>query len=206
MTSLCLALIRRVTTRTWMGHSRLESKELTLNREKCIFSVPELVFFGFKISANVLAPDDKKVEEVRNARTPQNAAEVRSFLGLVNYCAHFIPLFATLTEPLRKLTRSNTEWIWGEIEQDAFDCLRVALTSDCVVAHYDQTADTELKVDASPVRVVQYCRLESIGKWVLPIRSIRSICEMEISYFRSERCSFPLDCCISLARLREISP
>ena len=28
--------------------SRLESKGLTLNREKCIFSVPELVFFGFK--------------------------------------------------------------------------------------------------------------------------------------------------------------
>ena len=29
---------------------RLESKGLTLNREKCVFSVSELVFFGFKIS------------------------------------------------------------------------------------------------------------------------------------------------------------
>ena len=131
--------------------SRLESKGLTLNREKCIFSVPELVFFGFKISANGISPDDKKVEAVRNARPPTTAAEVRSFLGLVNYCARFIPNFATLAEPLRQLTRSDSEWVWGEIQQDAFDRLRAALTSDCVVAHYDQSADTELKVDASPV-------------------------------------------------------
>ena len=131
--------------------SHLENKGLTLNQEKCIFSVPELVFFGFNISANGLAPDEKKVEAVKNARPPQNAAKVRSFLGLVNYCARFIPNFATLAEPLRKLTRSDTEWGWGEIQHDAFDQLREALTSDCVVVHYDQTADTELKVDASPV-------------------------------------------------------
>ena len=29
--------------------SRLENTGLTLNREKCVFSVPELVFSGFKI-------------------------------------------------------------------------------------------------------------------------------------------------------------
>ena len=55
-------------------------------------------------------------------------------------------------------------------------------------------------------RVVQYCQTESIGKWVITIRSIRSICQMENSYFRLEKSSFPLDCCISLARLRKISP
>jgi len=50
-----------------------------------------------------------------------------------------------------KLTRSDSGWLWGEIQQDAFDLLRVALTTDCDVAHYDQPADTELKVDASSV-------------------------------------------------------
>lgn len=88
---------------------------------------------------------------MRNARPPATAAEVQSFLGLVNCCACFILNFATLAEPLQQLTRSNSEWVWGEIPQDAFDRLRAALTSDCVVAHYDQSADTKLKVDASPV-------------------------------------------------------
>ena len=33
--------------------------------------------------------------------------------------------------------------------------------------------------------------------------SIRSICQMENSYFRSERCCFPLDCCMSLQGLHK---
>lgn len=87
------------------------------------FQCTRIVFFLFKISFNGLAPDVKKVEAVKNARPPQTAAEVRSFLGLVNYCVRFIPNFATLAELLRKLTRSDTEWVWGEIQQDAFDRL-----------------------------------------------------------------------------------
>ena len=167
--------------------SRLEGKGFTLNREKCIFSVPELVFFGFKISANGLAPDERKVEAVKNARPPKNAAEVRSFLGLVNYCARFIPNFATLAEPLRKLTRSDTEWVWGEIQQDAFDRLREALTSDCVVAHYDQTADTELKVDASPVGLGAILLQRSKGV-VRPVAyASRTLTDVERRYSQTEK-------------------
>ena len=167
--------------------SRLESKGLTLNREKCIFSVPELVFFGFKISANGISPDDKKVEAVRNARPPTTAAEVRSFLGLVNYCARFIPNFATLAEPLRQLTRSDSEWVWGEIQQDAFDRLRAALTSDCVVAHYDQSADTELKVDASPVGLGAILLQRSNGT-VRPVAyASRTLTDVERRYSQTEK-------------------
>ena len=166
---------------------RLESKGLTLNREKCVFSVSELVFFGFKISADGLAPDDKKVDAVRNARTPQNPAEVRSFLGLVNYCARFIPNFATLAEPLRQLTRSDTEWTWGKTQQDAFDRLRVILTSDCVVAHYDQSADTELKVDASPVGLGAIL-LQRSGDTARPVAyASRTLTDVERQYSQTEK-------------------
>ncbi|CAB4036728.1 Retrovirus-related Pol poly, partial [Paramuricea clavata] len=44
---------------------RLHANGLTLNKDKCLFSVPELVFFGFKISAAGLSPDDKKVEAIQ---------------------------------------------------------------------------------------------------------------------------------------------
>ena len=80
---------------------------------------------------------------------PKNT--VRSFLGVVNNCACFILYFATLAEPLRKLTRSDAEWAWGNAQQDAFHQLQVLLTSDCIVAHYNQAAETELKVHARPV-------------------------------------------------------
>ena len=67
MILLCLALTKAVMTGVWNLLSRFENTGLTLNREKCVFSVPELVFFGFKISANGVAPDDKKFDAVRNA-------------------------------------------------------------------------------------------------------------------------------------------
>ncbi|KAK3752964.1 hypothetical protein QZH41_005121 [Actinostola sp. cb2023] len=58
---------------------RLQDSGLTLNKEKCVFSVSELVFFGFKVSAAGLSPDQKTIDAVKEARAPTNAAEVRSF-------------------------------------------------------------------------------------------------------------------------------
>ncbi len=62
--------------------ARLAERSLTLNREKCVFSVPELVFFGHKVSAAGIPPDEKKVDAVKHARAPQSISELRSFLGL----------------------------------------------------------------------------------------------------------------------------
>jgi hypothetical protein len=116
---------------------RLHANGLTLNKDKCLFSVPELVFFVLKISAAGLSPDDKKVEAIQNAPAPTKAGEVRSFLGLVNYCARFIPNLATTSEPLRQLTRMGAKWAWGKPQQLAFNELKNSLTSDCVMAHYN---------------------------------------------------------------------
>ena len=44
----------------------------------------------------------------------------------------------------------------------------------------------------------------AVVEWPHKLLSIRSICQMENSDIRLEKSSFPLECCISLARLREI--
>ncbi|XP_078309584.1 uncharacterized protein LOC144617972 [Crassostrea virginica] len=50
------------------------------------------------------SPADAKVKAVVEAREPRTSAEVRSFLGLVNYSSRFIPDLATIAAPLRQLT------------------------------------------------------------------------------------------------------
>lgn len=60
---------------------------MTLNKDKCLFGVREITFFGFKISADGISPEDKKVEAIKDARAPRNPGEIRSFLGLANYCS-----------------------------------------------------------------------------------------------------------------------
>jgi len=48
-----------------------------------------------------------KVKAVVEAGEPESVSEVRSFLGVVNYSRRFIPELATLSEPLRILTKTD---------------------------------------------------------------------------------------------------
>ena len=67
----------------------LSSRGLTLNRDKCQFKMSYLEFMGHVLSARGIG--QIKVKAVVDAREPTNATEVRSFLGLVNFIARFIP-------------------------------------------------------------------------------------------------------------------
>ena len=95
----------------------LSSKGLTLNRDKCQFKMSHLVFMGHVLSARGIGPADVKVKAVADACEPTNAAEVRSFLGLVNLTARFIPDLAKVSAPLRQLTKNGEPFVWGPDQQ-----------------------------------------------------------------------------------------
>jgi len=60
------------------------------------------------LSNQGIGPTESRVEAVIGARVLQNAEEVQSFLGLGNFSARFIPNFASIAEPLHRLTRKQT--------------------------------------------------------------------------------------------------
>lgn len=72
-------------------------KGLTLNKAKCVFKKNKLKFLGFELSEFGYRPTESKVEAVQTFRNPKTAEEVRSFLGLVNFCAAFIPDMVTIS-------------------------------------------------------------------------------------------------------------
>ena len=80
----------------------------------------KLTFFGMVLSGNGLSCTEEKVKAVKEAREPRTVSETRSFLGLVNYCGRFIPDLATVSEPLRCLTKSiaRAETL-GYLDKDA---------------------------------------------------------------------------------------
>ena len=129
---------------------RLREKGLTLNKSKCEYSKDKLEFFGYVFSKDGIAPDPKKVE-VFNLSTPSTASEVRSLLGMTNYCSRFIPDYATKTEPLRKPTHKDQPWCWTTEHDRAVNQLKEALSSAPVTAYFDPEKETEISVDASPV-------------------------------------------------------
>ena len=60
---------------------------LKINLKKCIFGVQELTFAGLKLTKTRIILDLSKVDALSKAKVTTNLTEVRSFLGLVNYCS-----------------------------------------------------------------------------------------------------------------------
>ena len=132
---------------------RLREKKLTLNREKCRFNKTRVEFYGHIFSDQGISPDPKKVSALQNAEQPGSVKEVRSFIGLAQYCSRFIPELATKTEPLRRLTKAKTKWAWERDQHKAFDIIKQSITEDCTNAYFSLEKQTELIVDASPIGV-----------------------------------------------------
>ena len=131
--------------------TRLQEHNLTLNFEKCKFLKKNLEFFGLVFTEQGVSPDPKKVEAFANTRRPTTVSEIRSLLGMANYSSKFIKDYATITEPLRELTRKNTRFTWTYKHQAAYDKLKHALLNSPVMSHFDTSKETFILVDASPV-------------------------------------------------------
>ena len=70
---------------------RLSVVGLTVNGDKCEFRLSKLTFFGHKLTSDGVNPSEEKVAVIRDARSPKDASEVQSFIGLVQYLAKFMP-------------------------------------------------------------------------------------------------------------------
>ena len=61
--------------------------------------------------------------------------------------------YATLTQPLRELTKKGVPFVWTEKQERALEKLRDAITNASENAYFDSTKKTEVFTDASPVGV-----------------------------------------------------
>ena len=132
---------------------RICNKGLHLNQSKCKFLDTTLSFFGQVFSSQGCKPDPKRVQDLQNAQIPRNVHEVRSLLGMANYSSKYIANFATITSPLRELTKKNAHFEWTQKHQNAFNDLTQALSSAQCMAYFDKDKVTYVTVDASPVGV-----------------------------------------------------
>ena len=124
--------------------TRLAEHGLTLNFEKCSFLQPSLDFFGLIFCKDGVRPDPKKVSIMATTAKPTTISKVRSFLGMANYSAQFIPDFATITEPLRQLTHEGGKFRWGHEHEDAYQKILHALTNSPVMTYFNTSKETEL--------------------------------------------------------------
>ena len=168
--------------------SRLREKQLTINRKKCEFLKDEITYMGHKLSANGISPDKTKINTITALNAPQNVKELRSFLGMITYCAKFIPNFATITEPLRQLLKKGIPWTWDISHQSAFDTLKRLLLSTTTLAYFNPDAYTEVVADASPVGLGAVIFQQQSDGTLRPISyASRALTSVERRYSQIER-------------------
>ena len=132
---------------------RFEEAGVRLRRDKCRFMLPSVEYLGHKISEKGLQPTDNKVLAIKEAPTPKDVSQLKSFLGLVNYYGKFLNNLSSTLSPLYRLLQAKTKWSWGSEQEESFRKVKSMLTSDCLLIHYDPDKELLLACDASPYGV-----------------------------------------------------
>ena len=78
---------------------RVADAGMHLRKDKCYFMRPQVEYLGHTISSRGIQPTQNKVEAIRYAPTPANVHQLKSFLGLLNFYAKFLPNSATTLAP-----------------------------------------------------------------------------------------------------------
>ena len=99
---------------------RLQQQGGRLSKEKCAFFKGSVEYLGHHIDSKGIHTSPKKVKAVLEAPSPQNVQQLRSFLGLLNYYAKFLPNLSSLLHPLHQLLRAGRAWVWSAACEKSF--------------------------------------------------------------------------------------
>ena len=114
---------------------------MTLNQQKCQFSVNQNSFFN----ATGINPDPDMVRAIQDMAAPTDVPAVWRFLGIPNQPSKFIP---SLEDKTQALIVKNSQWVWDEPQEKAFQEIKHALLSTPSLALFNLDYETVVSADA----------------------------------------------------------
>lgn len=122
---------------------------LQLNSAKCHFGQRRINILGHLVDTQGVQPDHDKVKAVKQFPVPRSTTDVRSFVGLCSYFRRFIKGFANIAKHLTNLLKKDATFLWALEQAEVFNALISRLTSAPELTHFDITAPTVVRTDAS---------------------------------------------------------
>ena len=140
---------------------RFRAHNLKINPEKCDFFRMKVQFLGHIVSEDGLEVDPSKMEAVQKLPVPRSQTEVQSFFGLASYYRRFEPKFAEIARPLHKASETSTKFEWTPEAQDAFESLKLKLTSTPILflVSKNRSSCTLTRVNLQCVPYLHKCRM-----------------------------------------------
>ena len=128
---------------------RCRTKNISLNKKKLDLCKSEITFLGHKVTSAGLQPDPEKVAAVANMTPPHDVKGVERMVGFINYLAKFLPKLSEEMHPIRQLLSNQTNFRWGEAQENAFSNIKKLVIQAPVLAYYDQAKELTIQCDAS---------------------------------------------------------
>ncbi|PNX97560.1 retrotransposon-related protein, partial [Trifolium pratense] len=122
--------------------------QFVANKGKCAFGQERIEYLGHVISKAGVNVDPSKVDSVLQWPVPKNVKGVRGFLGLTGYYRKFIANYGNIAKPLTELTKKDG-FQWNTAAEEAFQRLKLAVTSAPVLALPNFNLPFEIECDAS---------------------------------------------------------
>ena len=171
---------------------RLRKTGLKVNLKKCNFGSNNVSYLGFRLTPEGILPGLDKLQAVRDAKPPTNVHQVRQFLGLCNFFRSHVRNFSAIANPLNQLTRKDSVWRGGVLNDNAlkaFNELKTALCSEPVVAYPRKDRPYSLIVDAATGNAEQeggmgaiLCQLDKDRNYRVIAYASRALAKHEKNY------------------------
>ncbi|KAI5182010.1 hypothetical protein NEOKW01_2150, partial [Nematocida sp. AWRm80] len=133
---------------------RLKTSGIYLNNKKCKFFKSEVKILGNIISKGEIRPDPEKITAIKNYPLPKDISELRSFLGIINYCREYVTKFADHTADLYALLKNESKKSkktieWNENLRERFNTVKQIITQTTKLSQPDFNKVFILTTDAS---------------------------------------------------------
>ena len=129
--------------------SKLQAAGLKLKLNNYHIGVPSVSYLGYVIDKEGIHPTEEKVKAIVEAPAPNNITQLRAYLGLLNFYRRFLPQAATMLEPLNRLLKADTPWVWGEEQKKAFLKSKEMLLNSSALVHFDPKLPLVVVADSS---------------------------------------------------------
>lgn len=128
---------------------RLEEYNVKVNSEKCKWYKQIVEYLGHSLSKEGIKPINSKLSCIKDTPVPENVTQLKSYLGLINYYAKFVPMLSSKVKPLYNLCKVNIPFQWNAECDEAFNLSKELLLSSKVLTHYDPNLPIYVTCDSS---------------------------------------------------------
>ncbi|GBM31235.1 Transposon Ty3-I Gag-Pol polyprotein [Araneus ventricosus] len=135
---------------------RIGDTNLTIKPSKCKFAQTRTKYLGHVVGSGVRTPAEAKIKAILDFPTPTSKTQIRAFLGLARYYAHYVKNFSVIAAPLTNVLKGKVKResiIWTKECNQAFEELKRRFTQKPVLYAPDYKKEFIVQSDASDLGI-----------------------------------------------------